>query len=315
MPDTFVQTGVQAGHSYTVPSPGVITSWRFEHDNVVVPGLKLKVARSADALVNGSTQVGLRIVAESVAGPQTPNEIDAYPVRISVQQGDEIGMYAGGGGCGSSTSSTPDTYAVNSSDVPPSNQGTAFDKKTGGKFPVEATLEADIDLDGFGDETQDGCPGVSGPVNGCPPGAPPTKDVVAPSVFSFGFSNSTLRAASKGGSIARKKPPVGTRVRYRLSEAATARFTVERWATGRRKGHRCVAPTNKNRKAKRCSRYRRLKGSFSRLSQVGLNSFRFTGRLGGKKLRPGRYRLVMVATDAAKNRSNPKRASFRIVLH
>jgi len=58
----------------------------------------------------------------------------------------------------------------------------------------------------------------------------------------------------------------------------------------------------------------RLKGSFSRASTAGLNSFRFTGRLRGKKLRPGRYRLVMVATDAAKNKSKPRRAKFRVVL-
>jgi hypothetical protein len=138
---------------------------------------------------------------------------------------------------------------------------------------------------------------------------------VRPTVFSLGFVNPTFRAASKGGSIARKKPPVGTRVRYRLSEAATAKFTVERAVKGRKKGSKCVRPTKKNRKAKSCTRYLRLRGSFSRLSKAGLNSFRFTGRLRAKKLRPGRYRLVMVATDAAKNKSKPKRARFRVVLH
>jgi hypothetical protein len=103
-------------------------------------------------------------------------------------------------------------------------------------------------------------------------------------------------------------------VRYRVSEAGTARFTVERRAKGRKKGKRCVAPTKKNAKAKRCTRYVKLKGSFSRASTAGLNSFRFTGRLRGRKLRPGRYRLVMVAIDAAKNKSKPKRVKFRIVL-
>jgi hypothetical protein len=137
---------------------------------------------------------------------------------------------------------------------------------------------------------------------------------VPPSALSLGFVKRSFRAAPKGGSISRKKAPIGSKVRYRLSEAGTARFTIERASKGRRKGHSCVRPTKKNRKAKRCARYVRLKGSLSRASTAGLNSFRFSGRLRGKKLPPGRYRLVLVATDTAKNKSKPKRAKFQIVL-
>jgi hypothetical protein len=140
---------------------------------------------------------------------------------------------------------------------------------------------------------------------------PSVPDTVAPGILTFGLTHSTFRAAAKGPAASRA--PVGTRVRYRLSEASSARFTVQRARKGRRKGRRCVAPTRKNRKAKRCTRYVRLKGGFTRVSQAGLNSFRLTGRLRGRKLAPGRYRLVLVATDAAKNKSKPKRAKFRIV--
>jgi hypothetical protein len=35
---------------------------------------------------------------------------------------------------------------------------------------VDATVEPDADSDGFGDETQDRCPGIAGPVEGCPGG-------------------------------------------------------------------------------------------------------------------------------------------------
>jgi Divergent InlB B-repeat domain len=137
---------------------------------------------------------------------------------------------------------------------------------------------------------------------------------IPPRVTSLGLSRHTFRAASKGSSIARKTTAVGTRVRYRVSKPGKARFTIQRPVKGRRKGHKCVAKTKKNRKAQRCTRYVKLKGSFSRISKAGSNSFRFTGRLRRKKLRPGRYRLVLVATDAAKNKSKPKRAKFRIVL-
>ena len=49
------------------------------------------------------------------------------------------------------------------------------------------------------------------------------------------------------------------------------------------------------------------------MSQVGQNQVKFTGRIGRKALKRGRYRLTIVATDAAGNRSKAKRLRFRIV--
>ncbi len=94
-------------------------------------------------------------------------------------------------------------------------------------------------------------------------------DDVAPTVLSFRVSHRTFRAARNGASIARKKRPVGTRVRYRLSEAATAKLTVERAARGRKTRGKCVVPNRRNRHARSCTRYRRLKGSFSRIGKAG----------------------------------------------
>ena len=137
------------------------------------------------------------------------------------------------------------------------------------------------------------------------------------SLRGYGLSRSTFAAASKGASVAsaarRRKPKVGTRVSYTLSEPATVRFTVERAAKGRRVQGKCRKPTRKNRRRKRCVRYRGLRGSFEHSGQAGRNSFKFTGRLRGRKLRPGRYRLVARARDAAGNKSKPKRVRFRIV--
>jgi hypothetical protein len=102
-------------------------------------------------------------------------------------------------------------------------------------------------------------------------------------------------------------------VTYRLSEPASARFTVQRARPGRRSGKRCAKPRRSNRGGKRCTRWVRVRGSFTHAGQAGSNSFRFTGRVGGRKLRLGRHRLVLVATDAAGNRSAAVRATFRIV--
>jgi Tol biopolymer transport system component len=137
-------------------------------------------------------------------------------------------------------------------------------------------------------------------------------DTVAPVLTSFSLSRRKFAAFPAGGSIARKTPR-GTGVSFRVTEAGKAVFKIERALKGRKRGKKCVAPTRKNRKAKRCTRYRRLKGSFTYSGKPGLNRFRFTGRLRGKKLRPGRYRLVNTVTDAAGNKSKPRRVKFRIV--
>ena len=55
------------------------------------------------------------------------------------------------------------------------------------------------------------------------------------------------------------------------------------------------------------------KGTLKRMGTQGQNSVRFTGRIGRRALRAGRYRAVIRATDAAGNRSAPSLTRFRIV--
>jgi virginiamycin B lyase len=146
-----------------------------------------------------------------------------------------------------------------------------------------------------------------------PPPSPPPPPPAAPqsvaSVLSLRVSPRRFRAASRGPSISAK---VGTRVTYRLSASAATRFTIERERVGRRRGRRCVRPTPRNRRARRCKRYTRLRGSLSHTGKAGTNRFRFSGRLRRKRLRPGRYRLVAVATLGT-TKSSAKSARFRIV--
>ena len=120
-----------------------------------------------------------------------------------------------------------------------------------GRLNASAVVEPDADGDAFGDETQDACRGTAGPAGGRP--LPPPPDITKPTVLSLRFAKATFRAAARGAAVARA--PIGSRVRYALSESATTRFTVERRTTGRRSGRRCVAPTRRNRRARRCVRH------------------------------------------------------------
>ncbi len=91
------------------------------------------------------------------------------------------------------------------------------------------------------------------------------------------------------------------RVSYRLSEAATMRFRIQRCRKVRR--------GNRRRARTRC---RTLRGSFTHAGKAGANRFRFTGFLRNRALRPGSYRLVGTPTDPAKNKGKSIRASFRV---
>ena len=105
----------------------------------------------------------------------------------------------------------------------------------------------------------------------------------------------------------------GTTVSFNLNEDATLRFGVQVPLAGRRgPGRRCVKPTRRNHKHRSCARYRTLKGGFNIHGHIGNNSFLFTGRLNGRKLRPGRYALA-AAPRALHKTGQTQRIRFRIV--
>jgi hypothetical protein len=112
-------------------------------------------------------------------------------------------------------------------------------------------------------------------------------------------------AMGAGPSIARAR---GASVRYRLSEPARTRFTIERLAHRRTSGGRCRGVET----SRRCRYFKSVRGSFTHRGQKGANKFRFSGRLRGKKLQPGAYRLIATPRDAAGNRGRSVRIRFHI---
>lgn len=136
-------------------------------------------------------------------------------------------------------------------------------------------------------------------------------DTTRPVLTALSASPDSFRAAGSGASIA---SVVGSRISFTLSEAASVGFRVERRLPGRRVRGHCVRPERSNRGARKCTRYVTLRGSFTFQGHPGANTFRFTGRLQGRKLAPGRYRLRAEATDPAANKSPLKAIAFQIVL-
>jgi hypothetical protein len=144
---------------------------------------------------------------------------------------------------------------------------------------VAATIEPDADGDGFGDETQDKCPRQKTTQGAC--------DDTKPGVSGVSVKNG--------------------KVSYRLSEASTVNFKLERKLVGRKVGRKCVKQTKRNKTRKRCPRFKQIK-KFNGPGKKGLNRVTLPG---GKKLKPGTYRLTIIARDVAGNETT-KKISFKV---
>jgi subtilisin-like proprotein convertase family protein len=147
-------------------------------------------------------------------------------------------------------------------------------------------------------------------------GNQPSADTSAPIFTGRASANPAAFEIKKSG---KAETPVsgakkGTTFRYSLSEAAAVTFTIQRKLKGRKVGRKCKKPTRRNRSRRRCARYKRA-GAFRQQAVAGRNSKAFSGRIGRKSLRPGRYRALLVATDATGNKSKSAKVAFRVLKH
>jgi hypothetical protein len=184
--------------------------------------------------------------------------------------------------------------------------------------------EGGVWLDHEGDPGDPGEPAGGGDDSPPPPPALPSPpaDTFAPVGSKLKFAPRRFRPGRYGtASVSRagkrkgkrRGPPRASRMSYRLSEAATVRFVVLRRTVGRRQGRRCLIGkrARRLRDRKRCVRFFR-RGVLSHSGVAGTNRLRFSGRVGGKGLRPGAYRMIGFPTDAAGNRGRPFSGSFVI---
>ncbi len=147
------------------------------------------------------------------------------------------------------------------------------------------------------------CPPVAG-VSPAPPAQPAPPLSAKPSVSTrhrtpppprltaLKLSPAEFRAARSGRSVHRTSRR-GTLVSFHLNERATVTFTVQRT----RSGHRG---------------WRTVRGCFNVTRGRGTRRLRFTGRIGGRALARGRYRLVARARTATSKVSAPVRVGFQI---
>jgi hypothetical protein len=160
---TYVQTVPPAGSTYAT-SAGVITSWTYQATNGFnpPPQVKLKVLRA-------TSPTSYYVVGETAVIAPTLGQLATYPAQIAVQQGDLLGLTVlTSSRCADASSGAQ--YRIFPGDALPGGTLSSVDPNAINDFfvPLGARLEADVDKDGYGDETQDACPGEASTHGTCP---------------------------------------------------------------------------------------------------------------------------------------------------
>jgi hypothetical protein len=149
-----------------------------------------------------------------------------------------------------------------------------------------------------------------------PPASTPPPAAIAPVLTNLAQTHSRWRrgpALAVISSTATPRPAVGTRFSFGLNESAGVTLAFEQNVRGRRSHGRCVAQTKKNRTGKACSRVV-TRGTLRVTGHAGLDRVAFQGRVSPTgTLKPGRYKVVVAAANAAGQRSPSSALSFTIV--
>lgn len=276
-----VQVGEASG-SYEVP-PGYSTITNWSHSAGTASGsLTFKVYRPTGNLREFATVAA--DTRDIVAG-----SVQTFGVRIAVLPGDRLGLSSENVQLAYATFAMADQVGFFSFELPiggvRNTDGTPFEEF---KLDVAATLNsAEVaQLPPLPSRPAPSKPASSG-ANSLP--APLLTALrVAPSAFAAARSGPSVRPAG------RRTP--ATLVSFRVSATSSVRFTVRRVRPGRRRGSgasaRCVAQTSANKRSRRCTREVPVPGSFTRSVNAGANRLRFSGRIGGRRLTRGSYRLV-----------------------
>jgi hypothetical protein len=193
----------------------------------------------------------------------------------------------------------------------------------GGSFSTVATLaksesfhepELAAGADGSGFATW--APGLSGAIRVVPldpePESAASSDTTPPAISGFDIGDTTLF------------PGQGTKFTFRSTEAGLAVLTIEKrfnGIKGKRKGKKACLPASKKRlralrkkgkKIRRCRGFRRI-GQIRQRVKAGKNTIVFSGRIAGRKLKPGQYRAKLVITDEAGQVSRTETLRFKVV--
>jgi Ca2+-binding RTX toxin-like protein len=156
-PGNSAQSVESGPPSYVIPSSGVITAWQH-----------MAHANGGDGRLlvwDGPPVSPLTLVGRSDVQVYTGGQLQSFPTRIPVSAGDVLGLrvHSMNAGCTFFASGNTVIARGGAPDIAPGESMMTTSTLPNQRLNVSATLEPDTDLDGFGDESQDNCAGVSNP--------------------------------------------------------------------------------------------------------------------------------------------------------
>jgi hypothetical protein len=292
---TYIQfAGAAPAPEYVSPIEGTIVTWRIASGSASSK-VRLRVLRPAGG--GKFTGVGTSAAEETTGSPP-----DTFTTSLPIKAGDIIGVDNSSSSLMFATAvlgNYPALFIAGLADGSPA----ATPEARAGDADYQLQINADIQPTPKGGGSSGGGGGPGGSGSGGQPGSSALGGLkVAPNAFS---------AATSGGSVANNgRRKTGATVSYTDSQAATTTFTVLQKQPGRSQHRACVKPQRKPR-GRHCTRLVTI-GSFTHTDGAGANSFHFTGRVSGRRLKPGAYELQGVARNASGLTSRPVATGFRI---
>ncbi|MBK8293728.1 MAG: PD40 domain-containing protein [Solirubrobacterales bacterium] len=138
-----------------------------------------------------------------------------------------------------------------------------------------------------------------------------------PKLSKVKLTNKKFRVAKKktakvAKSKKKKRTPKGTRIKFNVDVNASVTIKFQKKTKGRKYKGKCRKATRKNKRKKKCKRYVTA-GKLKRKGlEAGAQRVYFSGRIGKKKLKPGKYRALLTAYNNV-GASKTVRRGFKVV--
>jgi hypothetical protein len=218
-------------NAYAAPFAGVVTSWSYQAAGGPIPPMKLKIVRSAGG--NDYTTVG-----DSQLETPVPGVVNTWATRVPVQAGDLLGAFYSGTTLShrNTTGIWGTAFRMPPDEDPPQGTTATYQSYPASVIDLAAQLEADADNDGFGDETQDECPGDATKQAECVPpdtsiqsGPSKTDKPKARFTFTSTEAGATFQCRLKGKGVKKalkRYAPCASPKRYKKLAPGKYRFLV-----------------------------------------------------------------------------------------
>jgi hypothetical protein len=303
----YVQTAL-GGVSTATSTPGVIVRWRVLNGssgayriNVLTdnPGGSGGAFHAYHVL--GFSEIG------NVSAPTNSafSQISSFPTRMPIPAGAYVGVTVPSGSVPGFQSSAGGQATYSRTEAPfPGITGVGGESHNGAVL-YDADIEPDLDVDGYGDITQDSCPSsasvhegpcpaavAAGGAGKAPSASTHSNRTQLPTIGSLAVKPKSFRAKPLGRVTVGGKS--GTKVKLTLSSAATVTLAIEA-----RQGRRFHVVTRLTKKA-----------AAGRTSVAFSGQYRQAGKL--TDLRPGTYRLTASAKTSA-GTGPVKRTTFTVL--